>query len=67
MEEKYIEEVKMLLNCNATNYYKNNYITYLYTNEHINNNLDYFIKCFKEGLSAYKSLLFFDEYLSDKP
>ena len=62
---KYIEDVKSQLNCNAINEYKNNYITYLYTNEQIESNLDYFKKCYENGLSPYKSLLFFNEFLLD--
>ena len=60
----YLDNVKEQLYCNASDDYKNNYITYLYSNEDVNNNLNYFKKCFHDGLSAYKSLLFFGDYLN---
>jgi hypothetical protein len=60
--QEYIKNVKEQLNCNATKEFKEEYITYLYSNEEIDNNLDYFEKCMKKGLSAYKSLLFFGDY-----
>jgi hypothetical protein len=62
----YIENVKEQLNCNATEDFKNNYITYTYSNEQIDDNLDYFNTSMKNGLSGYKALLFFYDYLKDK-
>lgn len=61
---KYIIDAKEQLNCNASEEYRNNNVTYLYTNDEIDNNLDYFKKCMKNGLSAYKALLFFNDYLN---
>ena len=61
--EDYIENVKEQLECNATDYYKDNFITYYFSNEQIYDNLDYFEKCMKSELSAYKALLFFSDYL----
>ncbi len=29
-------------------------------------NVDYFKKCYEQGLSAYKALLFFPDYLNEK-
>lgn len=63
---EYIMDVKSQLDCNATEEFKNNYITYLYSNEDIDNNLDYFERCMKAGKSAYTALLFFTEYLDSK-
>ncbi len=60
--ENYIKEVKEQLYCNATEDYKNNYITYDYTNEEVDQYYDFFRRCKKEGLSAYKALLFFGDY-----
>jgi hypothetical protein len=38
-------------------------IEYSYTDEELFNNLEYFKKCHRRGLSAYKALLFlFDEW-----
>ena len=36
----YFEKVREQLDCNASDEYKNNYITYLYTNEEVNEHLD---------------------------
>lgn len=58
--EDYIKDVKQMLNCNASEEYKNKYVTYLYTNEQVDENLEYFKDCMNDGLSAYKALLFFD-------
>lgn len=63
--DKYIIEVKEQLFCNASKEYRDNNITYLYSNEQIDNNLYYFKKCMKENLSAYKALLFFNDYLKE--
>ena len=62
--EDYIIDAKKQLNCNASEHYKKNYITYGYTNQEIDANLDYFERCMKFGLSAYKALLFFYDYLN---
>lgn len=59
-----MEDVKSQLECNATEYHKKNYTTYLYSNEQVDSNLDYFKRCKKLGLSAYKALLFFDDHLN---
>jgi len=61
--EKYIEGAKEQLDCNATEDYRNNHVTYLCTNEQIESNLDYFRRCMESGLSSYKALLFFNDYL----
>lgn len=42
---------------------KTTYICYKYTENDIDNNIDYFNKCYQYGLSAYKALLFFFDYL----
>jgi hypothetical protein len=63
--EEYIEDVKSQLDENATDFHKNNYVTYTYSNELIDNNLDYFEDCMNKGLSPYKGLLFFYDYLSE--
>jgi hypothetical protein len=60
----YIQKVKELLYCNATEEFKNNNTTYLFTNEEIDENIDYFLNCEKNELSPYKSLLFFNYYLN---
>jgi hypothetical protein len=63
--EEYIVDVKSQLDCNASEYHKNNYVTYTYSNEKVDNNLDYFEYCFGTNLSTYKALLFFGDYLTD--
>lgn len=59
----YIEDVKSQLECNATDSFKKEFITYSYSNELVDKNLDYFKKCQLEGLSGYKALLYFSDYL----
>lgn len=66
MFDKYIKNVREQLNCNATEEYKSHYITYNYSNEEVNEYLNYFKKCYKDGLSGYKALLFFHDYLDDE-
>ena len=60
----YLKKVKEQLYCNASKAYRSEYITYNYTNEQIDDNLDYFKKCNEVGLSPYKALLFFHDYLN---
>jgi hypothetical protein len=48
----------------ATDEYKQEYITYEFTNEQVDNNLKYFKSCLNDNLSAYKALLFFNDYLN---
>ena len=43
---------------------KNKYIVYTHTNEAVDSNLDYFERCKEFGLSPYKALLFFNDYLN---
>ena len=61
--EEYIADAKSQLTCNAPN---SEYITYLYTEKQIDNNIQYFKDCLDQGLSAYKALLFFSDYLNEK-
>jgi hypothetical protein len=64
--DEYIEDVKLQLDENATDFHKNNYVTYTYSNELVDNNLDYFENCMNTGLSPYKALLFFYDYLNSE-
>lgn len=64
--EEYIEKVKENLCCNMTNDEKKVLICYEYTDKDIDDNLDYFRDCYNRELSAYKSLLWFNDYLKDK-
>ena len=65
MLNDYIKEVKSHLECNASDDYKREYITYLYSNDDIDNNLYYFKTAMNNGLSPYKALLFFHYYMLD--
>lgn len=38
---------------------------YTYTDEQIFGNTEYFRKCYKDNLSAYKALLFLHDYLQE--
>ena len=60
----YLNNIKEQLYCNADNEYKKNYITYMYSNKEIDDNIEYFKKSMKIGLSPYKALLFFNDYLN---
>lgn len=62
--QDFLENAFNQLTCNASDEYKSKYITYTYSIEQVNENRDYFKKCFESGLSAYKSLLFFYDYLN---
>ena len=59
--EEYIKDVKSQLSCNDSN---SEFITYDYTEEEIENNIDYFKNCWKSELSGYKALLFFSDHLN---
>jgi hypothetical protein len=59
--KEYIIDIKSQLHCNVSEEFKNNYVTYNYTNEDIENNLTYFKACFDKNLSSYKALLFFKD------
>jgi len=61
--EEYMIDARQQLNCNAELSYKQKHITYGYTNEQVDENLEYFERCMNFGLSPYKALLFFGEYL----
>ena len=38
---------------------------YSYTNDQLFGNTEYFKKCYKDGLSAYKALLFLHDHLQE--
>lgn len=73
--DEYIVNVKEMLVCNSDdfNFHDNEkrdieltercYIRYYYNNEEIDENLHYFRNCMNDGLTPYKALLYFDEYL----
>jgi hypothetical protein len=63
---EYLEDIKSQLCCNIPNLNEIDYITYDFTNEQIDENLDYFQDCLNRNLSGYKALLFFNEYLSEQ-
>lgn len=62
--EEYIDKVKEQLFCNADDEYKSKYIVYNYTNEQVEENVEYFKQCLEYGLSPYKALLFFNDFLN---
>ena len=63
--KKYMALVKLQLTCNASETYKNHFITYTYSNEEIDSNIVYFRHCFKSNVSSYKALLFFSDYIEE--
>lgn len=64
--EEYIEKVKENLCCNMSDDERKVLVCYEYTDKNIDDNLDYFKDCYNRELSAYKSLLWFNDYLKDK-
>ena len=63
-EEYYIAEVKCCLTCNNDIYC--GFYTFDYSGEQVDNNANYFVDCMQRGLSPYKALLFFYDYLKEK-
>lgn len=56
----YIDKVKSLLSINTSKEDEERYESYPNTEKEVDDNLDYFIDCRKNGLSPHKSLLFFN-------
>ena len=61
--KEYIEKVKENLCQNMTEDEKSVLICYEFTDDDIDNNLDYFKNCYNQELSAYKALLYFNDYI----
>lgn len=53
-----MEDVYSQLECNASNEYEKMYITFTYSKEEVENNIDYFKRCYNKNISAYKALTF---------
>lgn len=64
--ENYIEEVKSHLCCNMSEENRSRFVCYEYTNEQVDNNIEYFEDCCNDHISAYTALLLFYDYLQDK-
>lgn len=62
--EEYIEDIKSQLCCNNPEIV--DFITYDYSEQQIDENLDYFKECLDRNLSGYKALLFLFDYLLEK-
>lgn len=64
----YLKILYKHLCCNMTKeqHEKEYYVCYDYTEEQINLNINYFKDCQKQGLSPYKALLFFYDYLVEQ-
>ena len=62
--KEYIEDVKSQLCCNNPEIV--DFITYDYSEQQIDENLDYFKECLDKNLSGYKALLFLSDYLLEK-
>lgn len=57
--DDFMDDVYSQLECNATEEYKSKYIVFTYSEEDIKSHIEYFKKCYKDHLSAYKALTFF--------
>ena len=66
--ERYLKTLHEHLCCNMTEeqHEKEYFVCYDYTEEQINLNIDYFKNCQEQGLSPYKALLFFYDYLIEQ-
>jgi hypothetical protein len=64
--DEYMLDVFSQLDENVTDDYRGEYVTYTYSSELVNNNLDYFEYCMEKNLSPYKALLFFYDYLNNE-
>jgi len=64
--EEYLADVKSQLTCNGTYEERLLFVSYDYTEFQIDSNIDYFKDCLTQGLSAYKALLFFNDYLNEE-
>ena len=62
--EEYIKDVKSQLCCNNPEIV--DFITYDYSEQQIDENLDYFKECLDRNRSGYKALLFLYDYLLEK-
>lgn len=63
--EEYMEDVYNQLEEHATEEHKRQHVTYTFSTELVNSNIDYFERCMDRGLSSYKALLFFHDYLNE--
>ena len=61
--DEYMNDVFSQLDCNASDDYRSKHIVYMYEPEQVTVNMDYFMACLRGGMSAYKALLFFHDYL----
>lgn len=57
--DEFIKDVRSQLECNASEEYKKKCVVYTYSNEDIDDNMDYFRKMYEDDYSAYKALLLF--------
>lgn len=66
--EAFIKKVCSHLCCNMTDeQHRNEYgICYDYTEDQVKGNLHYFKDCYESGMSAYKALLYFHDYLVEQ-
>lgn len=62
--DQYMEKVFSQLEEHATEEHKAEYVTFTYSSKLINNHLDYFEDCMNKELSAYKALMWFQDYLN---
>ncbi len=61
--EKYIAKTKELLKCNGAGDDDSQQCYYSFTNKQIDDNHIYFKRLKKNGMSPYKALLYFNDYL----
>lgn len=64
-DEEYIADAKSRLECNMSKEDIEVLGAFLYTEEEVDNNKEYFLKCKESGMSAYKALVFFSFHLGE--
>lgn len=64
--DRYMNEVINMLEPNATEEYKSQFVTYCYTTEQVNAHLNYFKAAMRFGMSPYKALLFFHDKIESE-
>lgn len=64
--EEYMKDVRSQLECNRSAEDKAKYGCYTYSEQTVNENLDYFMDCLTRNIGTYTALLFLQDYLQDK-
>lgn len=64
--QTYMERVRSQLECNTDMSKERDYIVFTYSEEQVNQERVYFMRCMRRNLSPYKALTFFHDWLEDQ-